>query len=208
MNATPDQDIVAPRYRSASEQLEEALSVMLERALDMLDCALLIVDHEGRVRYRNRVAVAFLKGDRGALNLQHKAVREAIRLACQQLQPSGVCLSHAGAASERWLRLVVAPIYFGGGGASHAAIWVLNTASPGLPSEEVLAALFGLSRAEARLAIGLLRGRSAAEYARLAGVGVATIRSQLHSIFVKTGVKRQAQLVALLARVPALQIFR
>jgi DNA-binding CsgD family transcriptional regulator len=179
---------------------------MLERALDMLDCALLIVDQECKVRYRNRVAAAFLKGERGALRLDHKAVREAIRLACHELRPSGVCLPQAGAASERWLRLVVAPIYFGGGGASRAAIWVLNTATPGLPSEEVLGALFGLSRAESRLAIGLLMGRSAAEYARLAGVGVATIRSQLHSIFVKTGVKRQAQLVALLARVPALRL--
>jgi DNA-binding CsgD family transcriptional regulator len=35
---------------------------------------------------------------------------------------------------------------------------------------------------------------------------VATVRTQLHSIFSKTGVRRQAELVALLARVPALQL--
>ena len=93
-------------------------------------------------------------------------------------------------------------------GGRRAAIWILNTVSPGLPSEELLAALFGLSRAEARLALGLLMGRSAAEYARHAGVGMATIRSQLHSIFSKTGVRRQAQLVALLSKVPVLQIAR
>jgi DNA-binding CsgD family transcriptional regulator len=49
-------------------------------------------------------------------------------------------------------------------------------------------------------------GYSTAECARLAGVGIATIRTQLHSIFTKTGVKRQAQLVALLSRVPLLQL--
>jgi len=34
------------------------------------------------------------------------------------------------------------------------------------------------------------------------------VRSQLHSIFIKTGVRRQAQLVALLSRVPALSFAR
>ena len=37
---------------------------------------------------------------------------------------------------------------------------------------------------------------------------LTTIRSQLHSIFSKTGVRRQAQLVALLSKVPVLQIAR
>ena len=52
----------------------------------------------------------------------------------------------------------------------------------------------------------MLTGCAANEYARQAGVGVATVRSQLHSIFVKTGVRRQAQLVALLSKVPALAL--
>ena len=77
---------------------------------------------------------------------------------------------------------------------------------PAVPSEELLTALFGLSRAEARLALCMLMGRSAADCARLASVGLATIRTQLHSIFTKTGVRRQAQLVALLSKVPVLQL--
>jgi DNA-binding CsgD family transcriptional regulator len=52
----------------------------------------------------------------------------------------------------------------------------------------------------------MLTGCAANEYARQAGVGVVTVRSQLHSIFVKTGVRRQAQLVALLSKVPALTL--
>ena len=101
--------------------------------------------------------------------------------------------------------MVVVPIVSSGPmDERRAAIWILNT-EPQLPDEDLLAALFRLSRAEARLAIGLLKGLSAAECAVQAGVGVATIRSQLHSIFSKTGVRRQAQLVALLSRVPALR---
>jgi len=220
MNHLPDHDIVSPQYRPAHEELEKALPVMLERALDMLDCALLIVDDEGKVEYRNRVAAALLARAHGGLTLGggslsakarklREALSHAIRLACTELQSSGLCLSQPGSPPERWLRLVVAPIYFGasgGGRASRAAIWILNTETPAAPSEELLAALFGLSRAEARLALGMLAGRSAADCARIAGVGLATIRTQLHSIFTKTGVRRQAQLVALLSKVPVLQL--
>jgi len=195
------------------------LLVMLERALDMLDLALLIVDDECKVEYRNRVATALLGRAHGGLALGgglltakgrklREGLAQAIRLACDELRSSGLCLSQPGSPPERWLRLVVAPIYFGAAGnrASRAAVWILNTETPAAPSEELLAALFGLSRAEARLALGMLAGRSAAECARLAGVGLATIRTQLHSIFTKTGVRRQAQLVALLSKVPVLQL--
>src|SRR5258706_2440386 len=40
-----------------------------ELALDMLDWALIVVDHEGRVEYRNRLAAAELKSGRGGLTL-------------------------------------------------------------------------------------------------------------------------------------------
>ena len=118
-----------------------------------------------------------------------------------------MCLSQPGVPPERWLRLAVAPVYFGGPArnATRAAVWIVNNGPPALPSEELLGALFGLTRAEARLARGVLTGCSAGEYAHQAGVRMATIRTQLHSIFIKTGVTRQAELVALLSRVPALQ---
>jgi DNA-binding CsgD family transcriptional regulator len=218
MNLLPDHAIVGARYRAPEQQQDPALTVMLERALDMLDSALVIVDDEGRVEYRNRVATALLANPHGGLALargvltakarqMREGLAQAIGLACNEFQPSGLCLPQPGVPAERWLRLVVAPIYFGTSGrASRAAIWILNTAAPGLPSEELLGALFGLSRAEARLALAVLMGRSAAEHARHAGVGIATIRSQLHSIFSKTGVRRQAQLVALLSKVPALRL--
>jgi len=181
----------------------------------MLDWALLIVDRDGRVEYGNSSAAALLLRNHGGLTLEEamlsaksdelrEPLTEAIRLACVELQPSGVCRPEPGVPPDRWVRLVVAPVHFAG--ASRAAVWILNTESPASPSEELLSALFGLSRAEARLAVCLLLGRSAEECARQAGVGVSTIRSQLRSIFSKTGARRQAQLVALLSRVPTLQI--
>ena len=64
---------------------------------------------------------------------------------------------------------------------------------------ETLAASWGLTPVEARLAIHLADGGSLASYAELFSVSIGTARSQLKAVFAKTGVKRQA---ALAARVP------
>lgn len=59
---------------------------------------------------------------------------------------------------------------------------------------------YGLTNAEARLAMVLLGGHSLKEAADFCGVTHNTAKSQLKSIFSKTGVQRQAQLVRLLLR--------
>ncbi|WP_395667135.1 helix-turn-helix transcriptional regulator [Methylocella sp.] len=61
-------------------------------------------------------------------------------------------------------------------------------------------AAFGLTPAEARLARAMLSGRSLAAVARESGLTYETARSYLKAIFLKTGTHRQAELVALLAR--------
>lgn len=185
-------------------------SGLLERALDMLDHALVIVDEAGLVQYRNRLANALLKsaaspltvaaGMLGARGRELQAeLHEAIRLACLQRSSSALAASRGVQAP---VRLLVAPME--GAGGREAAVWILEPLSPRLPHPRILGVLFGLSRAEARLALRLLAGLTPQECAREAGVGVATVRSQLHSMFAKTGARRQAELVALLARVPVL----
>ncbi|WP_374352227.1 helix-turn-helix transcriptional regulator [Chitinimonas sp.] len=64
---------------------------------------------------------------------------------------------------------------------------------------EVLSALYGLSPAECRLASLLLEGCSPAEAADRLMVQVSTIRTQLKSMFWKTGTHRQGELVKLLS---------
>lgn len=64
-----------------------------------------------------------------------------------------------------------------------------------------LVELFALSRAEANLAAELLKGISLEAAAQRRGVTIATIRTQLRSIFSKTDTTRQSELVALLSRV-------
>ena len=74
-----------------------------------------------------------------------------------------------------------------------------------LPSEAIrtastvqLRTAFGLSKAEARLALYLAAGASLPSMAEAFDVKLTTIRSQLQQVFSKTGTSRQAELVAFL----------
>ena len=75
------------------------------------------------------------------------------------------------------------------------------SASPaiaGAPGVIRLRAEFGLTKAEARLALFLADGASLPSIAQAFDVKLTTIRSQLQQVFAKTGTSRQAELVALL----------
>jgi DNA-binding CsgD family transcriptional regulator len=61
--------------------------------------------------------------------------------------------------------------------------------------------LFGLTRTEAAVAAGLGDGKSLENIAADLGTGIGTVRTHLKRVLAKTGTHRQAQLVALLARV-------
>jgi DNA-binding CsgD family transcriptional regulator len=67
---------------------------------------------------------------------------------------------------------------------------------------ETYRALFSLSCAEAALMAALVRGNSVGDWARERNVSVATVRTQLRSLFEKTGTDTQARLVGLAKAVP------
>lgn len=66
------------------------------------------------------------------------------------------------------------------------------------PAPELLQALFDLTPAEARLASQLTEGKSIEQVALMNGLSHNTVRTHLKSVFAKTGVQRQAELVSLL----------
>jgi DNA-binding CsgD family transcriptional regulator len=69
------------------------------------------------------------------------------------------------------------------------------------PASDIVQALFGLTPAEVRVAVGIVRGQTPTEIASDARVSVNTVKTQLKAVFEKAGVSRQAELVALLASV-------
>lgn len=80
---------------------------------------------------------------------------------------------------------------------SCVAVFVSVHGGQRLPWDRV-AAMHGLTRAEARLASLLAEGISLEEAAEALLVSIQTVRSQLKLVFAKTGVTRQAELVALI----------
>jgi len=84
---------------------------------------------------------------------------------------------------------------------AQAAFTLLITpvAAPQAPLAELLQALFDLTPAETRLARALAGGNSTTDVARLGGLSRETVRKQLQSVFGKTGTRRQADLLRLLA---------
>ncbi|CEJ14957.1 helix-turn-helix transcriptional regulator [Phreatobacter sp. AB_2022a] len=77
------------------------------------------------------------------------------------------------------------------------ALTTVNTSNL-VPSASVLTGLFDLTPSEVRLATQLAHGTSLKSAAAACGIAFSTARSYLERIFVKTGVRQQSQLVALL----------
>jgi len=86
----------------------------------------------------------------------------------------------------------------------HTVVILIDLDAAPQPTPEALQKIFALTHAEAKLAMEIAHGKSPDEIAEAAGVMVGTVRKQLASVFAKTNTHRQAELVALLARVSIL----
>jgi DNA-binding CsgD family transcriptional regulator len=68
------------------------------------------------------------------------------------------------------------------------------------PPRDILTQTFGLTRAEAEVAIGIVCGRTLAEVAAGRDVKVGTARAHLKTVFSKTHTRNQAELTGILTR--------
>lgn len=84
-------------------------------------------------------------------------------------------------------------------GTGAVALFLARPGSEAATDPQALRDLLGLTMAEARLAAALAEGSTLVEAARRLGIAHNTAKVQLRAVFAKTGVHRQAQLVALLA---------
>ena len=81
-----------------------------------------------------------------------------------------------------------------------AMLLVITTiTAPKAPSPDLLAGLFDLTPAEARVARGLAGGLAVEDIAREHDLSAQTVRNQLRAVFAKTGTSRQSQLLSLFA---------
>jgi DNA-binding CsgD family transcriptional regulator len=179
-------------------------------ALDRMRCGGVLLDTSGEAVEANESAIQILKeelgssfGDDPDLHSIRTALKRLLRRSNTRFTMDADTWVTIPRDSKRDLVLHAVSVEDDWSDC-HTALIMVDLSAPLEPQPDVLQKLFGLTAAEARLAIQITRGETAADIARVTGVSIATIRSQLASVFSKTQTGRQAELVALLARVAIL----
>ena len=216
-------ELITPHLRQAIRIYAKLNRMTSERdvyagAVSQLSVATIILDEQGRVLNTNTVARALLEqGD--ALSLRGERLHiegRDINKELQQALANIIMAQQSGKASVvRALRvprpaggsdlgLVIRPVptsqWSEGQSSPCAAVFISDPDLQQPASQQVLGDLFELTPAEANLAILLARGLSLAEVSNAQNISQHTARAQLKSIFAKTGVSRQAELVRLVLK--------
>lgn len=217
--------LVAPHMARAVRIHRQLAEVTTQKhwalsALDRLRVGVILLDVGGKPVHLNRAAERLATGHSGFTagrgGLSVPSAKETARLqgliddaagsATGQSSAPGGCLRvRAAGSGEATLQFQVIPLPQGLSErtweqflpGSCVAVFVSASGGPRLSWKSV-AAIHGITRAEARLASMLADGISLEEAAVALLVSIQTVRSQLKSVFAKTGVTRQAELVALL----------
>jgi len=183
--------------------------------MDRMLVGMIVFDEKGAVMRTNRVAEALLEGKDGIRIVQNELHadfpaedRELQRLISLALDSPGTAPGVAEAMSltrrsgRASLSVLVRPIPIGEWSEdSHRPTAVAFIRDPDQKSQfslEMVRNLFGLTSAEATLALLLANGLTLDEAAAELKIRKNTIRAHLRSIFAKTGVRRQTTLVHLL----------
>jgi DNA-binding CsgD family transcriptional regulator/PAS domain-containing protein len=182
-------------------------------ALNVLRCAVILTDALGKIIYANKSAEQMLQ-EATAIRNQRGFLRAAFTHASNELSQairltaagdftigkggiavrlskddSSPVLGHVLPLTMGELRTRFEP-------AAAAAVFIRNR-EDAQDNAELLASTYELTPAETRVLSCLLAGRSLAESAEELRIGPATVRTHLDSIFCKTGVNRQQELLIL-----------
>ena len=173
-------------------------------ALDALEDGLALHDRPGRQIFANSALHRFADAEDGLQRAPSGAVLPSDPGALRLLQRA-LAAAAAGTSVELAVpRRSGAPPYLVRcspvpGRSGWTVLRVADAAARRIPSEIFLRSAFGLTQAEAMLAVGLCRGASLGEFAQERGISIHTVRTQLRALLGKTRTDRQADLVGLLS---------
>jgi DNA-binding CsgD family transcriptional regulator/PAS domain-containing protein len=191
----------------------ESLSELYSQAISRLSVATLILDESGSVLRVNPVAQDLLAQADGLKLVggrleatypsDNRELQRLIRAAFSPDAPkSAEAMSVTRPSGLVNLGLVVEPIpsldWAEEKGKPAALVYIRDAASKSLASDLVTKQLFNLTKAETALAMELANGLSLEEAAEVLNIRRNTARAHLRSIFSKTGVRRQTELVRIL----------
>jgi DNA-binding CsgD family transcriptional regulator len=186
-------------------------------AIDALAMPMLIVDQKGAIRHLNKDAERFLADSQTGLDCKmglltameptNKNTLLALIASASSYPAMGVGMLLQG--SDGNCQVFVTPLpassAFVHDWQSPLVLVLVLESGKNLSTLQLLGALYDLSPAELRVASALLNGKSPAYHANEAKVSLNTVRTQLKSLFRKTGTSRQSELVALLSQLPQLR---
>ncbi len=189
--------------------------------------AIVLVDETCTVLYMNRAAQSFLAQESsvyengGRLACRHPHDDRALADAVRQLVRRGSASGAAGPSAAVHQKLRGAPpdvavylfalppaVPLAGPSDAHGIAGVVLHRHRTKPRMEplMLERAFGLTPAETRVGMLLAEGESVHAIAQQQGVSVTTVRSHLKSLFQKTGIHRQAELVRVLVSLGEIEL--
>lgn len=208
--AVPQLDLLRPHLARAAvlgSQIQAAFSGNLVEAFEAVGSAIALLDRRGRAVAMSRrfaAETAELMSDSPVrLRMSDPEADRRFALALTQRHATGLSLAlrNRGKVGAAVLHLIPA---------RHDArelftkvtmfAVLARTGNEALPASDIIAALFDLTPAEARVARAVAEGLAPAEVARNAGLSPETVRSQLKRVFAKTSTRRQSELASLIAK--------
>jgi len=202
-------------------RLDLSKSVAFE-ALDQISMGIIIIEQSGRIVHANGTAMLAIDQDdgicvcNGVLKLQSKEEDARLRTAVwnatappADATPPAQAIAVSRPSGSEPFPLLVCRLWgnhlrYGLGRLDRplAAIFITIPGRPHEAPAELLRRLFGLTLAEARVCERLVAGMTVEAAAQNLGMAVDTARVHLKSVFGKTGVGRQAELVAKIMSTP------
>ncbi|NEU12763.1 helix-turn-helix transcriptional regulator [Methylobacterium sp. BTF04] len=184
--------------------VERARAAGMTDAFDLVGRAAMILDGDGRAVRWNESFAGLLDADlriaKGRLVTRDASTNARIESLSNERGRYGVTAFAVRRRDQPPIVIHVLPL----GGETRRAfaygttLLVACTPEIGpMPAASVLQTAYGLTKAEARLAVALAEGESMAEASQRFAVAYSTTRTQVQSIFAKTGVSRQVDLVRL-----------
>ncbi len=212
--------ILAPHIQRAMRISDRVASLELaagaaRAAADFAPFAIFSLDDQLRILAANSRAAqyekaGFIRLARDRFAFAHPATQKKLLDLVRNPAPTGLAFQAIGTSGSECPVLIarISPQSAQqiGGFTAGASLIVTLGSSPGeTPVVEIdrVAQWFGLTPAEARLAVALAGGQTLQDYAALRAVSLNAVRFLLKGIFRKTGAASQAQLVAMIARLPA-----
>lgn len=212
--AVPHLDALRPhvgRALSLSAKVRQARTDAVVMGLELTGVGAAVITPGGKLRAANHMfeqALGSLMIDqRGAVVFEDRFLQETVAsVILQTVRGSHVAVSMGLQVGQEVAPLVVHLIPLKGRardvcGSDGVLLLIARVGNEVLPNADLLRLLFDLTPAESRVARCLAEGMTLEQIAAALRISSLTVRTQLRSVFSKTGVRRQADLVRLLVSI-------